>query len=984
LKIFCMKGCVKAQQIVAICLIMFSIDFHAHAQSLEDVVKKALTQQEEITQKLIEAIETDPQSSKTPPPPPPTAQASLPSFQISEMDEKMVALKNANVRSHPSTNGNKIGKINSGTNVDVTGTTSIGGATWYRIKLNEGTTGYVFGGLLKTLPQEIKNSDNQEISNSGSRKDHNDLGAIALLVWLGGCLVVSLLAKFRGRRAIFWFLISLVLWIAALIPLFLLKNLKKTKSSSEQPVNIVSIEDDESKTQFKENMDVQKARETLKSCLRKDMEKLSPEFQEEIEYSCCVSHLIEVVVTPGLLLDDDYEQDYENLEDEYVEFLTSIMDEELADLIRTNRCDDEEHNDDNDELIEKLGIASSSSRSTGDVGKSEEKKINPSQNFKSEKPIEKIIDEITEKYSDHDDFDEMLSDLGSNDFLDHWANKFCGEEFGQNKGLARKLYVLQLEKSDTCREIAGVADNVIDEECLGDKIWAKEIYEKAVSLADCSADYADIADTIVLPERLSDKEWARKLYADAIEMAEDVNDYRTIAESLADDGKLGNKTWAKEVYQKAIDIAVSCSDLQSVASSLVQEYYLSDKEWAAKVMKQAIAADDLESHYDATSIARDLVYNFEDKVWAKTVYQKAIDLCDDNDQRKDVISEIKTDLEDLEWADELVSNFDISMSSNAVITTPECTVHYEVMKIEELNSLDKFKAKLEAFEESADSESISYSIADSIESFETEDGDFIDYEVNDRGSLIPSVDDDEIALVFYYSYNNSSYSVSLNDPEEPVYIQTQKFGQFELIRSFEQNGDELEYEMETADDSDGNYLGFMSNNSGHLQVINLKELYEECDEDEDALKVQKCDLIYQMLQGELNKSNVTITIEDEKSQVHMKGSTMDSKKLCETIKGIIKNDKDLPKEIREIYRESEEGDQFYCCLIFLQDFITENIEDDNFEIDWDEAEGAKSVADAMRPLLDSELRELLENDPGCVDDEHHHWINLLKDNVLYD
>jgi tol-pal system protein YbgF len=72
-----------------------------------------------------------------------------PSFVMLPLDEEMVALKTANIRSMPSVNGRKVGKVGAGRTVNVTGKTKIAGSDWYRVALSGGETGYVFGNLLK-------------------------------------------------------------------------------------------------------------------------------------------------------------------------------------------------------------------------------------------------------------------------------------------------------------------------------------------------------------------------------------------------------------------------------------------------------------------------------------------------------------------------------------------------------------------------------------------------------------------------------------------------------------------------------------------------------------------------------------------------------------------------------------------------------------------------------------------------------------------
>ncbi len=74
-----------------------------------------------------------------------------PSYKVADMDEEMAATKNANVRAQPTTKAEKIGRLNAGTKVGVTGRTKVSGSTWYRVALAGNRTGYVFGTLLEEI-----------------------------------------------------------------------------------------------------------------------------------------------------------------------------------------------------------------------------------------------------------------------------------------------------------------------------------------------------------------------------------------------------------------------------------------------------------------------------------------------------------------------------------------------------------------------------------------------------------------------------------------------------------------------------------------------------------------------------------------------------------------------------------------------------------------------------------------------------------------
>lgn len=74
------------------------------------------------------------------------APSPVPEISISPMDEQLVALRNANVRSAPSTNANKLETLTTGTEVTVTG--KVEGTNWYRISRKGRTEGYVYAPLI--------------------------------------------------------------------------------------------------------------------------------------------------------------------------------------------------------------------------------------------------------------------------------------------------------------------------------------------------------------------------------------------------------------------------------------------------------------------------------------------------------------------------------------------------------------------------------------------------------------------------------------------------------------------------------------------------------------------------------------------------------------------------------------------------------------------------------------------------------------------
>jgi len=430
-----------------------------------------------------------------------------------------------------------------------------------------------------------------------------------------------------------------------------------------------------------------------------------------------------------------------------------------------------------------------------------------------------VIEKIKEQYSNHEDFEEIITDLEGNDYLDHWAKKFCDNDFDNNKELAKELFTVYADSCKDSSSFVSLADNILDEDYLNDREWAKELFEKAHLVVEDSRDLVNLASS--LASKYKDLEWARTIFNEAIEKAQTSDEYQYIASTLIDEDGLG------------------------------------DKELAITIMKKAIEFDDI-TYSDAKGIGYTLFNTFDDKDWAKELYQRAIDLCDDDAERKEVIKDIKDDLEDEDWANELIEEFDITMASQATIIAPECTFYTETKKLEDVDTKEKLKDFLKEFQENADQESECCTTADSIDSFETEDGEYVDYEVEKSGRLVEEVEEDEVVFVYTYKYNDSSYEVTLND-DSSVYLETKKFGDVELIMSYTQDGEELEYEMQTAHDSDGTFVGFSSNKNGEMHTIDIVELYEECNEDEELRDETLAERIFELLEeeNELEKTDFT-------------------------------------------------------------------------------------------------------------------------------
>jgi formylglycine-generating enzyme required for sulfatase activity len=71
-----------------------------------------------------------------------------PPFSVEEMEASYFALKTANVRAKPTTTADKLGRLEQGAQVEITGKTDVRGRPWWRVALVDGKTGFVWGPLL--------------------------------------------------------------------------------------------------------------------------------------------------------------------------------------------------------------------------------------------------------------------------------------------------------------------------------------------------------------------------------------------------------------------------------------------------------------------------------------------------------------------------------------------------------------------------------------------------------------------------------------------------------------------------------------------------------------------------------------------------------------------------------------------------------------------------------------------------------------------
>ena len=200
--------------------------------------------------------------------------------------------------------------------------------------------------------------------------------------------------------------------------------------------------------------------------------------------------------------------------------------------------------------------------------------------------LEDVIKKIKVFYAEHDDLDEMIGDLSDGGYIDHWAKKFCEEDFPQNLELAKDLFRIALEKvseEDDWAGVVGLVDNIAED--LKDKEWAKEIaiellkkdIEDAYTLISLlrSATSSNILDDADLTQNILDTLSTKDV---------EVSHYVEMAQIISENKK--DLALAKEFLSKVLELDESdISDKIDVADTLAQECYINDKDEAKKLYK---------------------------------------------------------------------------------------------------------------------------------------------------------------------------------------------------------------------------------------------------------------------------------------------------------------------------------------------------------------------------------------------------------------
>ena len=78
-----------------------------------------------------------------------TSKVTEPAFKVEEIEDEYKVLRTANVRESPSANSQKVGVVDRGNSILVTG--RVVDSNWFRVKTGAGQTGFMYGALIKKL-----------------------------------------------------------------------------------------------------------------------------------------------------------------------------------------------------------------------------------------------------------------------------------------------------------------------------------------------------------------------------------------------------------------------------------------------------------------------------------------------------------------------------------------------------------------------------------------------------------------------------------------------------------------------------------------------------------------------------------------------------------------------------------------------------------------------------------------------------------------
>ncbi len=188
--------------------------------------------------------------------------------------------------------------------------------------------------------------------------------------------------------------------------------------------------------------------------------------------------------------------------------------------------------------------------------------------------ISKIISELKDTYSNHEDLEEMVADLEDGGYFDHWADQLCTESFNKNITLAKALFEHAIVKAENTKDICDIAESISDSEKVNDKEWAQTLYKTAASIAEDYDDNTTVAQSVVNEDPI----WAKKL----LEISQKDADSSSALSFIANIASVIDKEWARSLYSDSLDLANDAWEYENLATYVKE--YLNDNEWAQEIL----------------------------------------------------------------------------------------------------------------------------------------------------------------------------------------------------------------------------------------------------------------------------------------------------------------------------------------------------------------------------------------------------------------
>jgi len=197
-----------------------------------------------------------------------------------------------------------------------------------------------------------------------------------------------------------------------------------------------------------------------------------------------------------------------------------------------------------------------------------------------------------------------------------------GGSHGQKNGLndkhwGRELMIKQMEITDDSNDLSQLANNILDEEYLGDSELAKQVFKKMKDNASDLSGYENLltglCDAILRDETF--KEDAIHVANETLKMCSSIEDAVLVIEAFIREDQINDHQKALEIINTFIDQVTTCAQHKDLGNFACQ---VGNKELGIQLLKKA--EELCEEDYEAEQ----LVYVIEDldKEWAKRIKDK--------------------------------------------------------------------------------------------------------------------------------------------------------------------------------------------------------------------------------------------------------------------------------------------------------------------------------------------------------------------------